>query len=268
MSLESAATALARGRVVAFTGAGISSESGIPTFRDPGGLWDRFDVDRFGTWEGMAREAMTRPDDLAAFLAELRATLAAARPNAGHVALAELEASGLVEAVITQNVDGLHQGAGSRRVVEVHGSVRRRVCLACGRVERVELTEFLSGLDRAVVGLRSAFVPSLASLLPRCPGCAGPMRAGIVAFGESPVDFDEALRLSRSCRCMLVVGTSGEVEPAAALPRAAREAGALVVHVGPQTLVAADVHLAGKATQLLPRLAAMTRRVAGSAEAG
>src|SRR5437867_262433 len=93
---DEAVRALAEGGVVAFTGAGISADSGIPTFRDPGGLWDRFDPARFGTWEGLAAEAMSRPDALAEFLAALRTAFARARPNAAHGALAELERAGLL----------------------------------------------------------------------------------------------------------------------------------------------------------------------------
>src|SRR5204862_7005200 len=103
--IERAAHAVRTARkTIALTGAGISAESGIPTFRDPGGLWDRFDADRFGTWEGLAALAMTHPDRLAEFLVALRDAFAHAQPNAAHRALAELEHAGIVTAVITQNV--------------------------------------------------------------------------------------------------------------------------------------------------------------------
>jgi NAD-dependent deacetylase len=238
-----------------FTGAGISAESGIPTFRDPDGLWDRFDPERFGTWEGLAALAMSHPDRLADFLVALRDAFAHARPNAAHRALADLERAGLTTAVITQNVDGLHQEAGSLHVVEIHGSLHRRVCLVCGTEERVTRAEFLEGLARAIGGLRTAFVPSLASVLPRCHVCGGPTRPGFVAFGEPPLRFDEAKALAASATSMLVVGTAGEVEPAATLPRIARTAGLPVVHVGGESFVEADVDLRGKAARLLPDLA-------------
>jgi NAD-dependent deacetylase len=248
---------------VAFTGAGISAESGIPTFRDPGGLWDRFDPERFGTWEGLAGEAMTRPDALADFLVALRDAFGHARPNAAHRALAELEHAGLVESVITQNVDGLHQEAGSLHVIEIHGSLHRRVCLVCGTEERVTRADFLEGLSRAISGLRTAFVPSLASVLPRCHVCGGPTRPGFVAFGELPLRFDEAKALAASARAMLVVGTAGEVEPAATLPRLARTGGAPVIHVGGESFVEADVDLRGKAALLLPDVAHRAIALAG-----
>src|SRR5881396_3454727 len=117
MTLAPAAEALAKGDVVAFTGAGVSAESGIPTFRDPGGLWDRYSPMRFGTFEGIAREAMEHPDELADYLTEMKEAFAAARPNPAHVALADLERAGLLSGVITQNVDGLHRDAGNTNVI-------------------------------------------------------------------------------------------------------------------------------------------------------
>jgi NAD-dependent deacetylase len=255
-SVDEVADVLAGGGAVAFTGSGISAESGIPTFRDPGGIWERFDPSEFGTWDGLLALAMTRPDALADFLAELRRTFAAAVPGAAHAALARLEAGGILDAVVTQNVDGLHQAAGSRRVVELHGSFARTVCLLCGGRDDVGREAFLAGLDRAVVGLRSAFVPSLASLLPRCWRCDGPARPDFVAFGEPVEDLEEAGELVRECRVLLVVGTSGEVYPAAALPEEARRGGATVVDVsvGP-TDVASDLRLRGKAGSVLPAVA-------------
>lgn len=253
--LEGAAKVLARGGVVALTGAGISAESGIPTFRDPGGLWERFDPGRFGTWTGIAREAMVRPDHLAGFLAEARRAFGSARPNAAHRALADLERAGVLDAVITQNVDGLHQQAGSRSVVEVHGSMLRRVCLACGRREAVDREAFLEGLDRAILALRTDFIPSFQALLPPCPACGGPSRPDFVAFGEAVQDFDRAMGLAGGCRAMLVVGTSGEVYPAADLPARARAGRATVIQVvtGP-TAVRADISLEGPAGEVVPAL--------------
>ena len=254
--LERAAAAIAGGGVVAFTGAGISAESGIPTFRDPGGLWERFDPGEFGSWQGVMELAMTKPDALAGFLGELRRAFGAARPGPAHMALAGLQEAGLLDAVITQNVDGLHQDAGSGRVLELHGSFRQQVCLVCGHRERVTRQEFLDGLDRAITGLRSAYVASLASLLPRCSRCTGPARADFVAFGEAVRNLSEAERIARGCRTMLVVGTSGEVFPAADLPVQASAAGAQVVEVaGGPSEVRSDIRLSGQAGDVLPLLA-------------
>lgn len=252
---ERAAAILRGGGVVAFTGAGISAESGIPTFRDPGGIWDRFDPNDFGTWEGLAALAMTRPDALADFLAELRRVFGQARPGPAHLALAELDRAGLVDGVVTQNVDGLHQEAGSRGVIELHGSFLRTRCMACGHLGEVEREEFLGNLDHAVTGLRTAFVPGLAALLPHCERCGGPARPDFVAFGEAVHRLEEAEELINACRALLVVGTSGEVFPAARLPDDARASGARVIEVaaGP-SFIHADIRLGGQAGRVLPPL--------------
>lgn len=253
--IEEAARLLSGGAAVAFTGAGVSEESGIPTFRDPGGLWDRFDPGDFGTWEGVMELAMSRPDELARFLSELRKVFGEARPGPAHRALARLEAADLLGGVITQNVDGLHQEAGSRRVVEVHGSFSRLACLACGRRTAVSREEFLKGLDHAILGLRTAFIPSLASLLPRCPHCRGPARPDFVAFEEPVHDLEEALRLAEGCRVLLVVGTHGEVFPASEIPEVARRSGATVVEVARgRTDIRADIRVRGDAGRVLSDL--------------
>jgi NAD-dependent deacetylase len=253
--LDDAAEAIARGDVVAFTGAGVSAESGIPTFRDPGGLWERYDPMRFATFEGIAREAMEHPDQLADYLSEMRAAFAKATPNPAHLALAELEQRGLLLGVITQNVDGLHREAGNIHVVEVHGSHARRRCLSCGHTEDVTREEYLAGLEHTIRALRTAFVTSYQSLLPRCTLCDGPARPDVVAFGEQVRDFHEAERLAARARTFLVVGTSGEVYPAAGLPDYARGCGALVVEVAPdRTSVDADLRIEGRAGRILPEL--------------
>jgi NAD-dependent deacetylase len=168
-----------------------------------------------------------------------------------------MEEAGLLDAVVTQNVDGLHQAAGSRRVLELHGSFARTACLACGHREDVGRDVFLADLDRAIIGLRSAFVPSLASLLPPCSRCGGPARPDFVAFGEAVHGFEEAQELVRGCRLLLVVGTSGEVFPAAQLPEEARGAGAVVIDVASApTCIEADLRLEGRAGDVLPALAA------------
>jgi NAD-dependent deacetylase len=259
MTLDAAAGALAQGGIVAFTGAGISAESGIPTFRDPGGLWDRFDPVRFGTFEGIAREAMTHPDELADYLTEMRSAFADAKPNPAHEALATLEREGLLDAVVTQNVDGLHRAAGSSRVIEVHGSHRRRRCLSCGFTEEIGHAEYVAGIDRTIRQLRTAMVPSYQALLPRCSQCGGPARPDVVAFGEPVKDFPEAERAALECRTFLVVGTSGEVYPAAGLPGVAKEYGALVIEVAPaRTFIDADIRIEGRAGSVLPELVRRT----------
>jgi NAD-dependent deacetylase len=182
---------------VALTGAGASTESGIPDFRGTGGIWERFDPYEVASIDAFRRD----PARVWEFYALRLDVLAGAQPNDAHHALAELEALGLVEAVITQNVDRLHAAAGSTDVVEVHGSIAQARCLGCGTV---------------------VARPALESLLPlpRCPACDEVLKPDVVMFGEVlPVAaIDRATELARSAALLLVVGSSLEVWPVAGLP--------------------------------------------------
>lgn len=248
-------------RVVALTGAGISAESGIPTFRDPGGIWDRFDPAEVGTFPGMLRFLISKPWEGIEFLRGLRSVFASACPNPGHEAIAELERLGHLRCVITQNVDGLHQRAGSVRVLEMHGTFARSRCMGCAAVLPATIEDFLCELDQMVVKLGSYMVSHPAHLLRRCP-CGGLVRWDFVAFGEAVQCLDEATVEAASCDVMLVCGTSGVVYPAAALPELARDRGALVVEVNPDATElsgVADVSLRGRAGDVLPELVAAVR---------
>ena len=151
---------------VALTGAGISTESGIPDFRSPGGIWDQYDPMEYATIQAFRRDPVKVWD----FYARRLEVLRDAEPNAAHLALAELEQRGLVEAVITQNIDRLHELAGSEDVVEVHGSIRSSVCLACGAT---------AAFDEVVELLADAPAPA-------CPRCGAILKPGVVMFGEAP----------------------------------------------------------------------------------
>ena len=196
-------------RVVAFTGAGISVESGIPDFRSAGGLWERFDPLEYATIDAFR----ANPGKVWVMLKEMGSVLARSRPNPAHHALARLEEMGHLRSVITQNIDHLHQDAGSKRVIEFHGNHRTLLCLDCGRS-------------------REAAKVSLESLPPRC-GCGGVLKPNVVLFGEMILwaAQAEALEEARSAEVMLVVGTSAIVFPACDLPVAAKRAGAIVVEV-------------------------------------
>jgi NAD-dependent deacetylase len=185
---------------VVLTGAGISTESGIPDFRSPAGIWAKYDPMEYASI-GTFRRDPVKVWEFYALRFELLRTV---EPNAGHLALADLERRGLVEAVVTQNVDGLHERAGSRAVVEVHGSIRSASCLACGH--RV-------GLEDVIVALRDPSVPS-------CPQCAAVLKPDIVMFGEllPAAAIDRAVELARRAGLLLVVGSSLEVQPVAGLP--------------------------------------------------
>jgi NAD-dependent protein deacetylase/lipoamidase len=189
---------------VVLSGAGLSTESGIPDFRSAGGVWARYDPLEVASIDGFRRD----PARAWEFYARRLGVLAEVEPNAGHRAVAELERRGLVQAVVTQNVDGLHQRAGSVDVVEVHGSLADAVCDACGAREPIA----------AVRGQLQE------SPVPACAVCGDVLRPGVVMFGELlPVDaVERAERLARGAALMLVIGSSLEVWPVAGLPLEAR----------------------------------------------
>jgi NAD-dependent deacetylase len=192
---------------VVLTGAGISTESGIPDFRSPTGIWAEYDPMEYATIDAFRRD----PVKVWQFYALRFEVLTRAEPNAGHRALAELERRGLVDAVITQNIDGLHERAGSRDVVEVHGSIRTASCLDCG--EQVPL-------DAVVASLRAAPAPP-------CARCAAILKPDVVMFGELlPVDaIERATELAQRAGLLLVVGSALEVYPVAGLPEETVSAG-------------------------------------------
>ncbi len=221
--------------VAVLTGAGISAESGIPTFRGPGGLWKTYRPEDLASPQAFARD----PNLVWEWYDSRRQRVAASEPNAGHRALAQLEARGAPFVLITQNVDGLHRAAGSRNIIELHGSLWRVRCVACGREEE----------NRSV---------PLAPLPPRCP-CGGLMRPSIVWFGEAlPADaVQRAIHAAEHCDVFLVCGTSAVVYPAAALPDRAMAAGARVIEVNLEPTPFTDyahVSLRGKCGELLPQI--------------
>jgi NAD-dependent deacetylase len=182
---------------IAMTGAGISTESGVPDFRSASGIWSEYDPYEVASREGFRAD----PRRAWEFYGRRLGVLGEVEPNAGHRALAALEAAGLVDAVITQNVDGLHQRAGSREVIEVHGSIATASCVSCGRRERRE--DVL------------ALLP-----LPTCADCASVLKPDVVMFGDllPAADVERATALARGAASMVVVGSSLEVWPVAGLP--------------------------------------------------
>ena len=232
------------GRVVVFTGAGISTESGIPDFRSPTGLWARYDPADFSFPSFMRSEDARRR--YWAVGRELYAAIRAAQPNAAHRAIVRLEALGLLDCVITQNVDDLHQRAGtdSGKVIELHGNATRVRCLSCdGRYARDDIQA------RLLAG----------EAVPACTACGGILKPLTVLFGEPMpgAAVQRAEERSRSAGCFLVVGSSLGVYPAAYMPSYAKEAGArlVVVNLTPTRLDhVADVVLAGPAASILPGL--------------
>ncbi|MEX2015621.1 MAG: NAD-dependent deacylase [Candidatus Hydrogenedentales bacterium] len=207
-NLSRAADYVRRGKcVIASTGAGMSVESGIPDFRSAGGIWEKYPPEEYATIEAF----LAAPGKVWRFWNELAAQFSSCRPHAGHRALAELEQAGRLSAVITQNVDNLHQEAGSRRVIEYHGNSRRVVCLDC-RAER----PFDAAAERPAV--------------PRC-GCGGLLKPDVVMFGEMIPQraMLQAEAYARAADVVLIVGTSAQVYPAAELPLTAKRNGATLI---------------------------------------
>ncbi|MEW5735283.1 MAG: Sir2 family NAD-dependent protein deacetylase [Thermodesulfobacteriota bacterium] len=238
---------------VAFTGSGVSAESGISTYRDRGGLWDSHPKGASG---GMLGVLAAYPEKAPEILAGFFDSLKAAEPNAGHRAIAALEEQGILSAVITQNVDNLHRLAGSRTVFELHGNIMRLRCLACGRKTMPSREEFFALAAELVSGLSRSGMEGLLSALPSCE-CRGTLRPDFVSFGESVQDLPEASSASQRAGFMLICGTSGLVYPAASLPFRAKEAGAFIVEVNPRRSELsdiADVFLQDTAAKVLPGL--------------
>ena len=236
------ATALRDARsAVALCGAGMSTASGLPDYRSQTGLWGQNDWTQVATLAAFRRN----PDVVWEFYRTRLSALGAARPNPAHEALAALEHAGLIDAVVTQNVDGLHQAAGSERVVQVHGDLTAAVCLRCGAREPRE------SVEAALAAAPGA---------PLC-ACGAPLKPGVVLFGETLPEeaIEEAVALASECDLMLCLGSSLEVHPVAALPALALDAGArlAVITEGP-TPYDSQAHLRSHAplAEVLPAVAA------------
>jgi len=223
-------------RVVALTGAGISTESGIPDFRGPQGLWKRVDP-KIGTIE-FFRE---HPDEFWRFQLDRLKEMMKAQPNRAHYALAELEKMGKLSAIITQNVDSLHFKAGSKNVIEIHGNLRTAKCIECGKVISIE--EALKIIEEGVFP-------------PKCRTCGGLLKTGSVLFNE-PIPEEALTRAymeSEMCDLMMAIGTSLQVYPAAYLPVIAKRKGAkfIIINMEPTPLdEIADIVVHGKAGDIL-----------------
>ena len=224
--------------VIAFTGAGISAESGIPTFRGSDGLWRRFRAEELATPEAFARD----PKKVWEWYKWRMEIIRKARPNPAHLALARMEAAGILKAVITQNVDGLHTLAGSRNVIELHGNIWRVKCSnpAC---------DFKSRLNEP-----PEEVP------PKCPKCGSLLRPDVVWFGEPlpPDAWERAVHEASKADLVIVVGTSGIVMPAALIPTIVKDRGGKVIEVNiSESAITpiSDVFIKRKASEVLPKIA-------------
>jgi len=201
-------------KVVALTGAGISVESGIPPFRGKGGLWEKIDPMEFAHIDAFLRDPAKVWNIL---IREMKDIVDKARPNDAHNGLAKLEKLGILNVIITQNVDGLHQMAGNSDVIEFHGNFAWQKCLDCGK--KIE-----------------TFKISLNEIPPKC-SCGGILRPDCVFFGEMipPEHLTRSRKASYECDIMLVIGTSALVQPAAYMPVIAKESGATVIEINPES---------------------------------
>jgi NAD-dependent deacetylase len=242
--------------IVVFSGAGMSAESGIPTFRDPGGIWTRFDPEELGTGPGLMQTLARHPDRIRSFLEDTIDIFLSAKPNPGHLALGTMEQMGILRTVITQNIDNLHQDAGNSRVMEMHGNIFRQRCLACGKKKIVDKTSYLLQIRKALQEIRELELNAILRALPQC-SCGSPMRPDVVMFGEAVQELYESFQEADNCSAMLVLGTSGVVYPAAALPQKAKEAGSKVIEINPGESVytgIVDLQIPEKTGQVLPQI--------------
>ncbi|QGY39792.1 NAD-dependent protein deacylase [Pseudodesulfovibrio cashew] len=241
-ALANAARVLRESRcTLAFTGAGISVESGVPPFRGPGGVWAKYDPAKF-------EKAYFRrnPEEVWPLLKEIfYSRLVHAKPNPAHYALAELERAGMLDGIVTQNIDGLHQEAGSLVVHEYHGSTRRMQCMKC--------REFFDASNI-----------SLEKLPPPCPVCGGLLKPDFVFFGEGiPTDVHRAATdLAGRAEVCLIVGTGGTVVPAGRIPYIVKNRGGVLIEINlhdtSYSYTVSDYYLQGKAGTRLPELVAAT----------
>jgi NAD-dependent deacetylase len=244
LKIKRAADLLSTARhALVLTGAGVSAESGIPTFRGEGGMWSKYDPVKVASIDAF----MSDPAAYWRVSRERGGLALAARPNPGHYAIAALESAGRLSAIVTQNTDGLHQDSGCRCVIEIHGSSRTVQCLDCGTRE-----------PRSEVQARLEV-----EMPPRCRMCGGTfMKPTVVLFGEAmpAAAVTEAFDLARKAEVMLVVGSSLVVHPAADIPLAALRSGAtlIVVNAEPTRLDSlAEVVIHGRSGEVLPEILAL-----------
>lgn len=228
-------------KIVVFVGAGLSTESGIPDFRSPGGVWDRYDPEDF-YFQNFISDRSKR-EKYWEMATEMYDAMKDAKPNAGHVAVAELEKLGKLDCLITQNIDGLHFKAGNseNRVLELHGTAMHVACLDCRRrYERGAIQERIAAGDRA----------------PQCDACGGLLKPATISFGQSMPEREtaEAFRRSADCDLFIVIGSSLVVYPAAQMPVVAKQAGAKLVIVNRDETACdnrADVIIKGQAGTIM-----------------
>lgn len=267
-----------KGKVVCLTGAGISAESGIPTFRGKGGLWEKYDPEIYANTEGLVSTFRTHPDNIVDFIVDFYSLLLKAHPNPAHLALAVLEKESILSAIITQNIDNLHQRAGSRNVIELHGNAFRIRCMQCLKAITLEKDRLKEMVELLKINRTSRIklLKVLSRYFPRCNAevsacrrdasedshirhCGGRYRLDIVLFGEIlPQDeLSNAYKQLDDCEVLLLVGTSLVVYPAASLPLYAKERGVKLIEINSEETALSDLcdyKIIGRASEFLPEI--------------
>jgi len=222
--------------LIAFTGAGISVESGIPPFRGPNGIWDKYDSSVLDVFH-----YVENPESILEIRKMFFEIIDKAEPNSAHYALAELEKKGVLKSIITQNIDNLHFNAGSKNVVEFHGNTRDIICMACGYKQSVATIDFN------------------VSLL-KCPKCEGLMKPDFVFFGEQIPDdaYLKSFEEAKNADVVLIIGTTGLIVPASTIPHIAKQNGAKIIEINVEsseyTESVTDIFLQGKASEIMKQL--------------
>ncbi|HDN58618.1 MAG: NAD-dependent deacylase [Candidatus Marinimicrobia bacterium] len=235
--------------IAVLTGSGISAESGIPTFRGNDGLWKKFSPEELSSFEGFYRN----PAMVTEWYRYRRKIILGTKPNPAHLALADLERIVTEFYLITQNIDRLHQRAGSKKVIELHGNIMENYCIKCGKVFDIE--EF------------DCVYEKFEDHVPRCE-CGGYIRPNVVWFGEPLPEeaFSEAYKAAVNCEVFISIGTSGAVRPAADLPRYAKYNGAYLIEINPERSYLtdiADLWVKGKAGEVLPQFVEEVKKLKG-----
>lgn len=249
-----------KGKVVCLTGAGISAESGIPTFRGKGGLWERYDPEIYAYPEGLISTLRTHPKNLVNFIVDFYSVLEKAHPNPAHIALAVLEKEGILNSVITQNIDNLHKEAGNRNIIELHGNAFRIVCMGCRKKITLEKERIKQLIQLLKINQDSHFkiLKVLSRYFPRC-NCGARFRIDIVLFGEMlPEDeLSCAYKELDKCNTLLIIGSSMVVYPAADLPLYAKEKGAKLIEINSEPTALSnlcDYKVFGSSSEALPEI--------------
>jgi NAD-dependent deacetylase len=259
--IRQAASILSRSaKATATSGAGVSAESGISTFRDEGGIWDRIDPTEVGTPNGLINTLERDAEKLIPLFIEILDTFENAEPNPGHFALAELENMGILKTVITQNTDNLHKEAGSTDIIEVHGNMFRMKCLACNSTKKFDRKQLIGEVREKLGQIKEYNISTLTALAPRCEVCGFITRPDVVMFSEAVQDLPRAYGAAGECDAMLVLGTSGVVYPAAYFPMEAKKSGGKIIVINPNENAfpsITDVYIPMKTGEALPAIVSL-----------